>query len=619
MTFEELNKIKKNRLDQIAVRFEEQFTDRYSILVCSSTGCDSSHCGDVFSALKSEVEKLGLGKKCEVVKVDCFGFCVQGPVVVVCPGDVFYCKVKKEDAKEIVSSHIKSNKVVDRLVFHDQDGKLYRKMMEIPFYNNQKMIARLNAGKIDPNSLEDYIAVDGYQALFKILKNNNPQAVVDEITKSGLRGRGGAGFPTGKKWQFAKDNESLTKFVICNGDEGDPGAFMDRSIIEGNPHCIIEAMAIAGFAIGAKNGIVYVRAEYPIASKRIKVAIEQARNMGLLGTNIFDTGFDFDIDVKLGAGAFVCGEETSLIKSCEGKRGEPYKKPPYPAEKGCQGFPTIINNVETLANIPTIIRNGYEWFEKFGTESSKGTKVFSVTGKVKNTGLVELPMGMNLRDVVFGMGGGILNDKKFKGVQMGGPSGGCVCEKDLDTKIDYENLKNIGTMMGSGGMIVLDDSTCMVDLAKFFLEFTCDESCGKCTPCRIGNRRLLEILTKICDGKGEMKDLAELEDLSKYIKNNSLCGLGQTSPNPVLSTLEKFRDEYVEHVKEKKCRAGVCKKLIKYEINQDKCVGCSMCARNCPVSAISGQVGKKYLISQEICVKCGKCFSVCKFNAVEKK
>ena len=493
------------------------------------------------------------------------------------------------------------------------------KIKEKPSSNGQIFIATRNVGRINPESIEEYIATDGYFALNDCLNNMSPEEVISVILKSGLRGRGGAGFPTGKKWQMAHDNQSNKKFIICNGDEGDPGAFMDRAIIEEDPHSIVEAMTIGGYAIGANYGVVYIRAEYPLACERIEKAIRDAKNNGLLGENILGSNFSFDIIVKKGAGAFVCGEETALIKSCEGKRGEPSKKPPYPAQKGFMDYPSIINNIETLANIPTIIRNGAEWFNKIGTENSKGTKVFALTGKIKNTGLFELPMGTTINEILNGVGGGALEGKKFKAVQMGGPSGGCIPEEYFNTPVDYESLKSLGAMMGSGGIVVMDNDTCMVDIAKFFLTFSVDESCGKCTPCRIGNKRLLEILEDICSGKGKLQDLETLEDLSKYVISNSLCGLGQSSPNPVLSTLKYFKNEYLEHIEDKHCSAEVCKKLKKYVISKDKCVGCSMCARVCPVNAISGEIRQTYHIDQEICIKCGKCKDTCRFNAIERK
>ena len=560
-------------------------------------------------------------QEARVVKTGCFGLCAMGPVVLVYPEGAFYTHVTPDDAAEIVSEHIVKGRIVQRLLHKEGDAaEKVTSLSETKLYKNQFRIALRNCGVINPENIEEYIAFDGYAALGKALTEMTPDEVIQTILDSGLRGRGGAGFPTGLKWKFASGNRgNVQKYVCCNADEGDPGAFMDRSVLEGDPHVVLEAMAIAGYAIGANQGYIYVRAEYPIAVERLKIAIGQAREYGLLGKNIFDSGFDFDIDIRLGAGAFVCGEETALMTSIEGKRGEPRPRPPFPAVKGLFGKPTILNNVETWANIPRIILQGPEWFASMGTEKSKGTKVFALGGKIKNTGLVEIPMGTTLREVVEDIGGGIPNGKKFKAAQTGGPSGGCIPAEHFDVPIDYDNLIAIGSMMGSGGLIVMDEDSCMVDIAKFFLEFTVDESCGKCTPCRIGTRRMLEILEKITEGKATMEDLDRLESLGDYIKQNALCGLGQTAPNPVLSTLRYFRDEYIAHIVDKKCPAGVCKALLSYEVQADKCRGCTVCARNCPTGAVSGSVKQPHSIDQSKCIKCGVCMSVCKFNAIIKK
>ncbi len=613
-----LTLIKKQRLDEIKERFSQEWTGRRQVLICSNTGCQLGEGTDkLIAEFKAQIEKRKLSN-IEVEKTGCFGLCAWGPVLAVYPDEIVYFKVKLADVSEIVENHLKNNQPVKRLLY-TLNEKQYEKLRDIPFYQNQKLIATNYLGKLNPERIEDYIAVNGYFALEKALNKMTPEEVIAEMKKSGLRGRGGAGFPTGTKWEFARANKSEQKYIICNGDEGDPGAFMDRSVAEYSPHAILEAMAIAGYAIGANQGIVYIRTEYPLAASRLQNAIEKAREYGFLGEQIFGSDFKFDIEIKLGAGAFVCGEETALIHSCEGMRGEPSTKPPFPAQSGYLKQPTIINNVETLANIPQIILNGGEWYASMGTENSKGTKVFALSGKVNNTGIVEMPMGTTIEELIFGVGGGIPKGKEFKAVQMGGPSGGCIPAKFKQTKIDYDSLKALGAIMGSGGVIVMDEDTCMVDIAKFFIEFCVDESCGKCTPCRIGNKRLLEILTKITNGKGEMSDLDELENLGNYIKNNSLCGLGQTSPNPVLSTLRYYKDEYIEHIKNKRCPAHVCKALMKYEIKKDKCVGCSLCSRICPVNAISGEVGKTYVIDQNICIKCGKCFESCRFNAIERR
>lgn len=599
---------------------------RTHIMVCGGTGCTSSGSATLISTLESELAAKGLSDEVKVVKTGCFGLCSLGPVMIVYPDGTFYSMVKKEDIPEIVEEHILKGRPVERLVYKDpgkaKDGaeKIATSLNETTFYKKQTRIALRNCGIINPEVIDEYIAMDGYMALGKVLTEMTPDQVIKVVLDSGLRGRGGAGFPTGKKWQLARVivPNADQKYVCCNADEGDPGAFMDRSVLEGDPHAVIEAMAIAGYAIGSNQGYIYVRAEYPIAVKRLTIAINQAREYGLLGINIFGTDFCFDIDIRLGAGAFVCGEETALMTSIEGHRGEPRPRPPFPAEKGLFGKPSILNNVETYANVPQIILKGAEWFSSMGTEKSKGTKVFALGGKITNTGLVEIPMGTTLRTIIEDIGGGIPNGKKFKAAQTGGPSGGCIPAEHLDIPIDYDNLISIGSMMGSGGLIVMDEDNCMVDIAKFFLEFTVDESCGKCTPCRVGNKRLLEMLTKITEGKGTLEDLDKMEELCYYIKNNSLCGLGQTAPNPVLSTLRYFRDEYVAHVTEKRCPAHVCKKLVRYIIT-DKCKGCTKCARNCPVGAIEGKVKELHVIDQNKCIKCGACMDNCSFKAIIKE
>ena len=593
---------------------------RSHILVCGGTGCHSSGSDKLIEIFEAELKNAGLGDEVKVIKTGCFGLCALGPVVVVYPEGAFYSQVKGEDVKEIVTEHLLKGRLVKRLLYTEtvvEDTVL--SLDDTDFYRKQKRVALRNCGVIDPENINEYIAYDGYMALAKVLTEMTPEDVIKVITDSGLRGRGGGGFPTGKKWSFTAVQKSDEKYVCCNADEGDPGAFMDRSVLEGDPHCILEAMAIAGYAIGAHFGYIYVRAEYPIAVKRLKIAIAQAREVGLLGKNILGTGFDFDLDIRLGAGAFVCGEETALLNSIEGKRGDPRPRPPFPAVKGLFGKPTMNNNVETYANVPRIILNGAEWFASMGTEKSKGTKVFALGGKINHTGLVEIPMGTTLREIIEEIGGGIPDGKKFKAVQTGGPSGGCIPASHMDIPVDYDNLLAIGSMIGSGGMIVMDEDNCMVDIAKFFLEFTVDESCGKCTPCRVGNRRMLEILEKITSGNGEPEDLDRLEALCYYIKENSLCGLGQTSPNPVLSTLRYFRDEYEAHVNEKRCPSGVCKKLLNYYIDADKCKGCTLCARNCPASAISGEVKNAHVIDTEKCIKCGACIDSCKFKAIYKR
>lgn len=594
---------------------------RSHVLVCGGTGCTSSGSMEIFELLKKEIAKNGLSEEVSVVQTGCHGLCALGPIMIVYPEATFYSMVKPEYIPEIVSEHLLKGRVVTKYVYQETvtDSGI-KPLIDTDFYKKQHRIALRNCGVINPENIEEYIGTRGYEALGKVLTEMTPDDVIKCILDSGLRGRGGGGFPTGRKWQLAKDLvKGGQKYVCCNADEGDPGAFMDRSVLEGDPHVVLEAMAIAGYAIGANQGYIYVRAEYPIAVDRLNIAIKQAREYGLLGKNIFDTGFDFDIDLRLGAGAFVCGEETALMTSIEGNRGEPRPRPPFPAEKGLFEKPTILNNVETYANIPQIILNGADWFASMGTEKSKGTKVFALGGKIKNTGLVEIPMGTTLREVVEDIGGGIPNGKKFKAAQTGGPSGGCIPAEHFDIPIDYDNLIAIGSMMGSGGLIVMDEDNCMVDIAKFFLEFTVDESCGKCTPCRIGTKRLYELLDKITKGKATLEDLDKLEELCYYIKDNSLCGLGQTAPNPVLSTLRYFKDEYIAHVVEKRCPAGVCKDLLSFTIDPAKCKGCTLCARQCPAGAISGTVKEPHVINTDKCVKCGACIEKCKFGAISKK
>ena len=635
MTVADLNKIKTEYEDLVKVRkvveeegkkLAEKTGYRKQILVCGGTGCTSSGSRKVIAALEDELKAQNVNDVL-IVKTGCFGLCALGPIMIVYPEGCFYSQVKPENMKRIVDEHIIGGNVCKDLLYKEtvhEDGTILS-LSETNFYKKQMRIALENCGVIDPENVKEYIATEGYQALYKVLFEMTPDDVIQTMLDSGLRGRGG-GFPTGRKWAFAKASKGDVKYVCCNADEGDPGAFMDRSILEGDPHAVLEAMTIAGYAIGAHQGYIYVRAEYPIAVERLKIAIAQAREYGFLGKNIFGSGFDFDIEIRLGAGAFVCGEETALMNSIEGHRGEPKPRPPFPAVKGLFGVPTILNNVETWSNIPKIIRRGADWYASMGTETSKGTKVFALGGKITNVGLVEVPMGTTLREIIEEIGGGIPNGKKFKAAQTGGPSGGCIPAEHIDTPIDYENLMKLGSMMGSGGLIVMDEDTCMVDISKFYLNFTVDESCGKCTPCRVGTRRLLQYLEKITEGKGEMKDLENIEDLAKHMKSSSLCALGQSAPNPILSTIQYFRDEYVDHIQNKHCTAGVCKSLVSFEIIKDKCIGCGLCARNCPVSAISKTdyiaPGKK-LPAMEIdkakCIKCGVCESNCKFSAIVKK
>jgi len=594
---------------------------RGHVLVCGGTGCTSSGSNSIIEAFETSLEEHGIKDEIKVVRTGCFGLCALGPIVIVYPEGAFYSLVEVKDVPEIVEEHLLKGRIVKRLLYKETvvDEDNIKSLNEVDFYKKQERIALKNCGVINPESIDEYIAFGGYTALGKVLTEMKPQEVIDEIKESGLRGRGGGGFPTGLKWQFTANSQSDKKYVACNADEGDPGAFMDRSILEGDPHALIEAMAIAAYAVGADQGYIYIRAEYPIAVNRLRIAIDQAREYGLLGENIFEAGFNFDLEIRLGAGAFVCGEETALMTSIEGHRGEPRPRPPFPAVKGLFGKPTLLNNVETYANIPVIINNGAEWFKGIGTEKSKGTKVFAVGGKINNTGLVEVPMGTTLREIIYDIGGGIPDGKSFKAAQTGGPSGGCIPADLIDTPIDYDSLISIGSMMGSGGLIVMDETTCMVDIAKFFLEFTVDESCGKCAPCRIGTKRLLEILEKITSGQGTLEDIDRLEQLCYSIKNAALCGLGQTAPNPILSTLKYFRDEYVAHVVDKKCPAGVCKALLSYVIDPEKCKGCSLCAKKCPADAISGVVKNPFVIDTSKCVKCGVCMETCKFGAISKK
>ncbi len=592
---------------------------RSHVLVCGGTGCTSSKSMQIKDRFQEKINEKGLENEVQIVATGCFGLCEEGPIVIIYPEGSFYAKMTLDRVDEIVEEHLVKGRIVKKYLFEEPSNhESVKSLNELDFYKKQKRIALKNCGAINPENINEYIAKDGYMALGKALTEMTPEDVIKVMKDSGLRGRGGGGFPTGMKWSFAAPNQADQKYVICNADEGDPGAFMDRSVLEGDPHSVLEAMAIAGYAIGATKGFIYVRAEYPIAVHRLEIAIKQAREMGLLGKNIFDSGFDFDVEIRLGAGAFVCGEETALMASIEGKRGMSRNKPPFPANKGLWGKPTIINNVETLANVPQIILNGSDWFKSMGTEKSSGTKVFALGGKINNTGLVEVPMGTTLREVIYDIGGGCPNGKKFKAVQTGGPSGGCITADYIDTKIDFDTLTALGSMMGSGGMIVMDEDNCMVDIARFFLEFTVEESCGKCTPCREGTKRMLEILERITEGKGTMEDLDRLEELGNTIKSTSLCGLGQTAPNPVLSTLKYFRDEYEAHVKEKRCPAGVCSALANYIITSD-CKGCTKCARQCPVGAIEGKVKELHIIDQVKCIKCGACMTACTFKAIIKR
>ena len=589
------------------------------ILICGGTGCKSANADKILSELNRSIEKYGLQDKVKVIMAGCFGFCAKGPIVKIEPDDTFYIQVTPEDAEDIIKNHIVYGNVVERLLFTDpSDNSKIKSQHNIPFYKKQMRIALRNCGVIDPENIKEHIAADGYKALGNVLKNYEPIEVINEITKSGLRGRGGGGFPTGVKWKFARESKSDVKYIICNADEGDPGAFMDRSILEGDPHSVLEAMAIAGYSIGASNGYIYIRAEYPLAVSRLLVAIKQAKEAGLLGENILNSGFNFDIEIKYGAGAFVCGEETALIKSIEGSRGEPTNKPPFPAVSGLWSKPTSVNNVETFANIPAILNKGADWYSSIGTEKSKGTKVFALAGKINNVGLVEVPMGITLREIIYEIGEGVKDGKKLKAVQTGGPSGGCIPVELLDVPIDYDSLLKIGSMMGSGGMIVMDEDNCMVDIAKFYMEFIVDESCGKCTPCRVGCKRLLEMLQKITEGKATLVDLKKLQVLSESIKDTALCGLGQTAANPIISTMKYFMDEYEAHVKEHKCYSGICKKLLKYRIT-DKCFGCTKCAKGCPSGCIKGKPREKHVIDQSKCIKCGACEAICPFKAIVRE
>ncbi len=630
LTIDALCKIRDSKKDLVMVRklvaeqgekLAQKTGYRKQVLICGGTGCTSSGSKKVIAALEKALKKNGIDKEILVVKTGCFGLCALGPIMIVYPEGSFYSQVTPEGVERIAQQHLKGGEVVKELLYAEtvhSDGSIVS-LSETRFYKKQMRVALRNCGVINPEQIEEYIALDGYQALAKVLTSMSGEDVINEVLKSGLRGRGGGGFPTGKKWAFAAAAENEIKYVCCNADEGDPGAFMDRSILEGDPHCVIEAMAIAGYSIGAQMGYVYVRAEYPIAVQRLQIAVNQAREYGLLGKNILGTDFSFDIEIRLGAGAFVCGEETALMTSIEGHRGEPRPRPPFPAVKGLFGRPTVLNNVETYANIAQIILRGADWFNTIGTATSKGTKVFALGGKITNVGLVEIPMGTTLREIVEEIGGGIPNGKKFKAAQTGGPSGGCIPACHIDTPIDYDSLIALGSMMGSGGLIILDEDTCMVDISKFYLEFTVDESCGKCTPCRIGTRRLMQLLEKITSGRGEIEDLEKIEELSMHMKTSSLCALGQTASNPVLSTIKYFRDEYLAHIVDKTCPAGVCKSLLYYEIQPKLCKGCTKCARNCPVNAISGEVKKPHVIDRDVCIKCGLCVKNCSFNAILKK
>lgn len=615
-TLEEIHQIREQKRKELDLRVNIKADTREKhILVCRGTGCTSSKSPEIIENFRKIIDEKGI-QNVRVIQTGCFGLCAKGPIVIIRPEDTFYAMVTPEDCREIIEKHIEKGEIVERLLCKDVDNTMVNRLDELNFYKKQKRIALKNCGIIDPEQIDEYIAFDGYKALEQVLTSMSQDDVINEITESGLRGRGGAGFPTGKKWLFTKQAEGDQKYVVCNADEGDPGAFMDRSILEGDPHSVLEAMEIAGYSVGADKGYIYVRAEYPIAVQRLRVAIDQAREYGLLGKNIFGTDFSFDIEIRLGAGAFVCGEETALLESIEGRRGQPRVKPPYPANSGLWGKPTLINNVETYANITRIILNGAKWYASIGTEKSKGTKVFALGGNVNNIGLVEVPMGTTLREIVFDIGGGIPNGREFKAAQTGGPSGGCIPKEHLDTPIDYESLSSIGSMMGSGGLIVMDDSKCMVNIAKFYLDFTVSESCGKCTPCRIGTKRMLEILDRMCEGKADEDDLYKLEKLALNIKKSAICGLGQTAPNPVLSTLKYFRDEYMEHIKYKKCRAGQCKALANIEIDPEKCKGCGICKRNCPVNAITGEPRQPHKIDPDVCIKCGTCVDKCPFKAI---
>lgn len=615
-TLEEIHQIREQKRKELDLRVNIKADTREKhILVCRGTGCTSSKSPEIIENFRKIIEEKGI-QNVRVIQTGCFGLCAKGPIVIIRPEDTFYAMVTPDDCREIIEKHIEKGEIVERLLCKDVDNTMVNRLDELNFYKKQKRIALKNCGIIDPEQIDEYIAFDGYKALEQVLTSMSPDEVINEVTESGLRGRGGAGFPTGKKWLFTKQAEGDQKYVVCNADEGDPGAFMDRSILEGDPHSVLEAMEIAGYSVGADKGYIYVRAEYPIAVQRLRVAIDQAKEYGLLGKNIFGTDFSFDIEIRLGAGAFVCGEETALLESIEGRRGQPRVKPPYPANSGLWGKPTLINNVETYANITRIILNGAKWYASIGTGKSKGTKVFALGGNVNNIGLVEVPMGTTLREIVFDIGGGIPNGREFKAAQTGGPSGGCIPKEHLDTPIDYESLSNIGSMMGSGGLIVMDDSKCMVNIAKFYLDFTVSESCGKCTPCRIGTKRMLEILDRMCEGKADEDDLYKLEKLALNIKKSAICGLGQTAPNPVLSTLKYFRDEYMEHIKYKKCRAGQCKALANIEIDPEKCKGCGICKRNCPVNAITGEPRQPHKIDPDVCIKCGTCVDKCPFKAI---
>ena len=615
-TIEDINKIRAEKRVELDLRKNTKADTREKhILVCQGTGCTSSKSPQILDNFKKIIEEKGI-KNVRVIKTGCFGLCAKGPIVIIRPEDTFYAQVTPEDCEEIIQSHIVEGKVVERLLCKDIDGTKVTKLDDLTFYKKQKRIALKNCGVINPEDIDEYIAFDGYRALGRVLFEMDSDEVIETIEKSGLRGRGGAGFPTGKKWRATRDAKGDKKYVVCNADEGDPGAFMDRSILEGDPHAVLEAMAIAGFAVGAEKGYIYVRAEYPIAVHRLQIAIDQAREYGILGEKIFGTNFNFDIEIRLGAGAFVCGEETALLESIEGRRGQPRVKPPYPAQSGLWGCPTLINNVETYANIAQIILKGADWYSSIGTATSKGTKVFALGGNVNNVGLVEVPMGTTLREIVFDIGGGIPNGREFKAAQTGGPSGGCIPKEHLDTPIDYESLKEIGSMMGSGGLIVMDDTKCMVCLAKFYLQFTVSESCGKCTPCRIGTKRMLEILEKLCSGEGEEYDIYKLEKLAANIKKASICGLGQSAPNPVISTMKYFREEFRQHAIEKECKAMECKALARIEIDEEKCKSCGLCQKNCPVNAIEGEGREKRHINQDKCIKCTTCIRSCPFHAI---